>query len=252
MSNKKYEFGFVLGGGGARGFSHLGAVQALYEKGIKPGIISGVSAGSIAGAFLCAGFTPHETLEMLKDKGVFNFSKVHFPISGLLSLDGLEKEIDNTIKYKNIEDLPTPFVVAVTNLNEGVIEYKKHGPLGKTVLSSSSIPVLFKPVEMDGKQYVDGGVIDNLPIDPIIEDCETIIGFSIMPISKIKKFDNLIQIAQRMFQISISKQAEKNKKRCDYVFEPKGLRKFDILDGSKADQLFEIGYNEAKKAEIKI
>ena len=69
---------------------------------------------------------------------------------------------------------------------------------------------------------------------------------------KIKRFENLIQIAQRMFQVSISKQAENNKKLCDYVFEPKGLRKFDILDGSKADQLFEIGYNEVKKTEINL
>jgi NTE family protein len=252
MGSKKYKYGFVLGGGGARGFSHLGAIQALIEKGIKPDVISGVSAGSIVGAFLASGLTPNETLELLKNKGVFNFSKIHFPISGLLSLDGLEKEIDNNIQFKNIEDLPTPFIVAVTNLNDGVIEYKSSGPLGRTVLSSSSIPILFKPVEMNGIQYVDGGVIDNLPIAPIIDDCETIFGFSIMPISKIKRFENLIQIAQRMFQVSISKQAENNKKLCDYVFEPKGLRKFDILDGSKADQLFEIGYNEVKKTEINL
>ena len=89
MGSKKYKYGFVLGGGGARGFSHLGAIQALIEKGIKPDVISGVSAGSIVGAFLASGLTPNETLELLKNKGVFNFSKIHFPISGLLSLDGI-------------------------------------------------------------------------------------------------------------------------------------------------------------------
>ena len=57
MGSKKYKYGFVLGGGGARGFSHLGAIQALIEKGIKPDVISGVSAGSIAGAFLASGLT---------------------------------------------------------------------------------------------------------------------------------------------------------------------------------------------------
>ena len=76
MGSKKYKYGFVLGGGGARGFSHLGAIQALIEKGIKPDVISGVSAGSIVGAFLASGLTPNETLELLKNKGVFNFSKI--------------------------------------------------------------------------------------------------------------------------------------------------------------------------------
>ncbi|MCF8231015.1 MAG: patatin-like phospholipase family protein, partial [Bacteroidales bacterium] len=73
---KKYHLGIVLGGGGARGFAHLGIMEALYEQNIYPDIISGVSAGSIAGVFLADGKSPRETLEILKQKGLFSYSNI--------------------------------------------------------------------------------------------------------------------------------------------------------------------------------
>ncbi|HNQ38931.1 MAG TPA: patatin-like phospholipase family protein, partial [Prolixibacteraceae bacterium] len=71
---KKHSIGLVLSGGGARGFAHLGIAQALWEKGIVPDIISGVSAGAIAGAFLASGQTPRDTFEILKKGGLFKFT----------------------------------------------------------------------------------------------------------------------------------------------------------------------------------
>lgn len=251
MVKSKLKIGLVLGGGGAKGFCHLGVAQALIEKDLVIDIVSGVSAGAIAGAYLCAGISPEETLKLLKNKGIFNFSKIHLPIHGLLSLDGLKQQLNKSIKVKSIEELPTPLIVAVSNLNEGKVEYRSEGPLAKLVLASSSIPVLFSPVTLDGKQYVDGGLIDNLPAKPLINICETIIGVNVLPLVNMKKVDNLIKVTQRMFQISIAKQTEEAKKHCHYMVEPKELQKYDMLDGSKADDLFELGYKYGKKLKIK-
>lgn len=222
----------MLGGGGARGFCHLGVMKALEEKGFTINAISGVSAGAIAGAFYCAGVSPNETLDILKEKRFFDFSRIHLPIDGLLSLEGLEDQLNKAIPTKNIEDLETPLYVAVTNLNDGDIEYKNHGPLGKTVLASASLPVLFSPVTMEGKQYVDGGVLDNFPVKPVLEDGLPIVGVNVSPLNKLPHLENLIQITQRMFQLGVNKQTEINKLKCNYVIEPEGLRKYDILDGS--------------------
>ena len=237
----------VLGGGGARGFCHLGVIKALNEKGYTINAISGVSAGAIAGAFYCAGISPDETLDILKEKRFFDFSRIHLPIDGLLSLEGLEDQLNKAIPHKNIEDLETTLFVAVTNLNDGDIEYKDHGPLGKTVLASASLPVLFSPVSMNGKQYVDGGVLDNFPVKPFAEESLPIVGVNVSPLNKLPHLENLIQITQRMFQLGVNKQTEINKLKCNYVIEPEGLRKYDILDGSKADELFNIGYEYASE-----
>src|SRR5665811_384027 len=179
---KKYKTGLVLSGGGTRGFAHLGVIAALVEKGIKPDIISGTSAGAITGAFIAAGKTPEEILKIFKKGSFFKYTKLHIPTDGLLKLDGLKEVIQKEIASKNIEDLKVPFFVAVSNLNKGIVEYKNKGLLGETVLASSSIPILFSPVILNGDSYVDGGLMDNIPISPIKTKCEQIIVSNIRPI----------------------------------------------------------------------
>ncbi|MDV7401228.1 patatin-like phospholipase family protein, partial [Arthrospira platensis SPKY1] len=79
----------MLGGGGARGFAHLGVLKALWEKGIKPDVISANSAGAIAGVFIAAGKKPEEVHALIKDKGLLDIAKIRWPRLGLLSLEGL-------------------------------------------------------------------------------------------------------------------------------------------------------------------
>ena len=81
--SKKYNTGLVLSGGGTRGFAHLGMIAALYEKGIKPDVISGVSAGAIVGAFIAAGKSPEDVLDIFTKGWFFQYTKVHFPVDGL-------------------------------------------------------------------------------------------------------------------------------------------------------------------------
>ena len=101
---KKYKIGFVLSGGGARGFAHLGVAKALYEKGIYPDIISGVSSGSIAGVFLADGWDPDDIFDFFKDTRIFKISKLGIPQDGLLSLDKMKKELDNTLKSEILQN----------------------------------------------------------------------------------------------------------------------------------------------------
>jgi NTE family protein len=247
---KKYKRGLVLSGGGTRGFAHLGVIAALREKGFQPDVISGTSAGAIVGAFIAAGKTPEEVMKIFNKGWLFKYTSLHLPVDGLLQLNGLQEVIKKGIPCSNIEQLPVPFFVSVSNLNNGAVEYKNSGPLGKTVLASSSIPVLFAPVEIDGQRYVDGGLLDNIPIEPIKNDCEVIVAVNISPINPRENFKNLIQIASRTFYMSVNANMNEVHKYATVYIEPEGIDHYDILNVTHARELYELGYNSLKGKEL--
>ncbi len=245
---KKYKTGLVLSGGGTRGFAHLGIIAALYEKGIYPDVISGTSAGSIVGAFIACGKSPEEILSIFRKGWFFKFTKLHIPIDGMLKLDGLKEVIQQEIPAKNIEEMRIPFFISVSNLNKGIVEYKNSGPLGDSVLASSSIPILFSPVKLGEDLYVDGGLMDNIPIEPIKNDCEQIIVSNISPVNPKEKFKNLVQIASRTFYMSVNANMNKVHKYASVFIEPEKIDTYDILSLSHAKELYELGYKSGKEA----
>jgi NTE family protein len=247
---KKFKTGLVLSGGGTRGFAHLGAIAALYEKGIRPDVISGTSVGAIVGAFIAGGKTPEEILKIFNKGWFFKYTNLHIPVDGMLKLNGLQEVIQKEIPFENIEDLPVPFFISVSNLNSGKVEYKNSGPLHKTVLASSSIPVLFSPVELEGQKYVDGGLLDNIPVEPVKNDCEYIIAVNISPLNAREKFKNLIQIATRTFYMSVNANMNEVKKYSSVYIEPKGIDTYDIFSLSQARELYELGYRSVNEKEF--
>lgn len=248
MAKKK--IGIVLAGGGARGFAHLGVLKALEEKGIRADLISAVSAGSIVGAFIAAGKKPEEIMEIMKENDFFDYAKVTVPINGLMSLDNLNKNLEEHLEAEKISELKIPLYIAASNLVTGKIKYFKEGDLSKIVQASSSIPVLFSPVEIEGDLYVDGGLLDNLPVEPLKDQSDIIIAINIMPIEKTRNLDNLVEIAVRTFQLSVNRDQEKIKNVVDLFIEPEGLEEYHILDTKHADKLFDLGYKYTKKIEI--
>lgn len=244
---KKYKTGLVLSGGGTRAFAHLGVIAALNKLGISPDVISGVSAGAIVGTFIAAGKSPEEVRDIFKRGWFFQYTKIHFPVDGLLKLDGVKEIIAKEIAVENIEDLKIPLYICVSNLNKGTVEYRNSGNLGDTVLASASIPIIFAPVELGRYLYVDGGLMDNIPVEPIKNDCEKIIASNISPINPTAKMKNLIQIATRTVYMSVNQKLDELKKEVDYYIEPKGIGEFDVFQRKHADQLFDLGYKTTLK-----
>lgn len=251
MASKKYKTGIVLSGGGARGFAHLGALQALHEAKIYPEIISGVSAGAIVGAFYAYGMAPEDIFDLLKKKNFFSYTKLKIPKNGLLSIEGLVESLKENIPCKDIKDLEKPAVFAVSNLMSAKVEYKTEGVLCEIVAASSAIPVLFSPITIDKQMYADGGLFDNMPVKPIRNQCEKIIGVHISPVKEIKKtneLDGLMTIATRTFQLSVNANIQKSLDQCDLLIEPKELAEFSILEQNNVDKTYKIGYDATKKA----
>lgn len=245
---KKYKLGLVLSGGGSRGFAHIGVMKALNEEGFYPDVISAVSAGSIVGALYADGYTPDEIFRIFDDSRTKKLWEIIIPRLGLLKVTGLVRILKENLRAKNIESLKIPLYVAATDLNNGKIVFFSKGELIKIIIASSSIPVLFQPVIIDNITYVDGGVLNNLPVKPIVNFCETIIGVHLNPTGYKNDFHGLKNIAERCFHLSIKKTVKNiSESKCDIYIEPEELGKFGLLDMKRSRELFEIGYNATKK-----
>ncbi|MCQ0112789.1 patatin-like phospholipase family protein [Zhouia amylolytica] len=238
-----FKYGIVLSGGGARGFAHLGVLKALEEKGIKPSIISGVSAGAIIGAFIAAGKSIEETFEIMKAHKFSDLTSFQIPKTGVLSFQKLESLLQSELGKVRIEDLPIPLYVAATDVLNGHVEYFNRGDLSKIVMASASIPVLFSPVKIDESYYVDGGVFNNTPMEPIAHLCDHVIISSISPLQQIQYLGGIMDIAGRTFQLAVNAANEAKKSRADLYIEPMKLREYSLFDTSKADDMFQLGYD---------
>lgn len=247
MAGTKYKIGFVLSGGGARGFAHLGFIQALNEAEIFPDIISGTSAGAIIGALYADGYRPKDILRLMNPGSRLNFMRPAIPREGLLQINGIIKILKTNLRAKSFDELKIPLFVAATDLNNGKAVYFSSGDLIGPVVASASIPVLFQPVIINNISYVDGGVLDNLPVHPIENKCKVLIGSFVNPVGYAEKISGLINIAERTFMLSMSKEINEKAKKFDLFVAPLELRNYKILDPEKAGELFSVGYRATKE-----
>jgi NTE family protein len=240
---KNFNIGLVLSGGGARGFAHLGVIKALNENGIFPDVVSGTSAGAIVGALYTDGYTPDEILKIMNPGNRLQYFSPAVPKGGLMQISGLEKILRENLRAKDFSELKTPLFVCATDLNSGKAVYFSEGELIMPVLASASIPVLFRPIVIDNIQYVDGGVLDNMPIKPIEQKCRFFIGSFVNPTGYEENITSLIHIAERTFMLSMSKELIEKSKKFGLFIAPQELKNYKILDSEKALDVFMVGYN---------
>jgi len=156
----------VLGGGGARGLAHLGAIQELEAAGIRPDLIIGCSAGAMAGAI----YADQPTLEgvpeaMLTLKKADLLDYTYFrPLFGLIEGESLQKYMQKTLKAKTFADLKIPLIVVATDLISGEVIELCHGDIGPAVRASCAFPGYFKPMLLHGRYLVDGGAACPIPV----------------------------------------------------------------------------------------
>jgi len=172
-----------------------------------------------------------------------DFMRPALPREGLLQINGIIKILKTSLRSKNFNELKIPLFVSATDLNNGKAVYFSEGELFDPVIASASIPVLFQPVKIGDISYVDGGVLDNLPIRPIENKCRILIGSFVNPVGYMKKISGLINIAERTFMLSMSKEIYEKAKKFDLFIAPLALRNYKFLNPEKAQELFEIGYN---------
>jgi NTE family protein len=206
-----------------------------------------VSAGGIAGALYADGHTPEEILHLFSETKIYKYLEFIIPKRGLMKMSGLSKIISQHLKAKTFEELSIPLIVAATDLNNGKCVYFDKGELLKPVLASATVPVLFCPVRIGNSVFVDGGVLNNFPIEPIENRCAILIGIHVNPFGYLEEFNSIMSIAERSFHLSFSTHLGKKRKKCDIFIEPDGLDKFKLMDVSKISEIYKIGYKETKR-----
>lgn len=253
-NSKKYKTGFALSGGFIRGFAHLGAVQALSEYNIKPDIVAGVSAGSIAAAFIADGFEPYDVMEMFQNLNFIEYAKPTFPKNGILKINDLMAFIKKNLRSKNFEDLQIPLIAVATDIERGKSVVFDKGSIAERVVASCCVPSLFSPINIDGVDYVDGGVFMNLPVTPIREMCEKVVAINVSPIDASDYKPSLINISLRAFHFMIAANTIKDSELADVLIAPKNLYSFSNVSMSQGEEIFQCGYEAAEKVimDIKI
>ena len=239
---KKFDFGLALGGGGVKGFAHLGVIQAIIEKGITPDIIAGTSAGALAGVFIADGYAPEEIMHIFTSKKRKEFVDLTIPHVGISKMTNLSKLLKKYIRAKTFEELKVPLYVVTTDFDNGEIVCFSKGNLTDPVVASCSIPIFFTPVVIDGIHYVDGGLLKNLPTAIIRPYCKILVAVNLNTIYKKDSYNSLKEVADRSIQYLVNSNSETDKTACDILIEPI-LKDFTMFDFEHAKKIFRIGYN---------
>jgi NTE family protein len=239
--------GLVLSGGGARGICHLGVLKALEEAGLKFNSISGTSAGAVVGALYSYGYKPDEILSIIESTRLLKSLRPAWTLTGLLKLDGLRELILKYIPENDFNVLKIPVTVAATDIKKGRIEYFAQGELIDPLLSSCCVPAVFNPIRLNGNIYVDGGILDNLPVKAIRDKCDFIIGSHCNFITSEFDVKNIRSVVERSLLMAIHGNTMLSKTLCNVLIEPPEAGKFSGFDLGKAREIFDIGYKYTKE-----
>jgi len=249
MSDKyKYKLGLALSGGGVKGFAHAGALKAMEEYGLRPDVISGTSAGAIVGSMYAAGLTPDKIKDLFHERYINNFLEFTLPKAGLFGTADFIKFLRENLPVNSFEDLRIPLHVVATDFDNGKSVVFSSGELSTRVMASSCVPVFFKPIEIEGIHYVDGGLFRNFPVSVIREDCEKVIGINVSPLLKDKFSNSILGVAERTYHFVFRANAQLEKKYCDILVEVEEAMQFKAYDLNKLDTIFNLGYNAMKDA----
>lgn len=239
FKKKKPIIGLTLSGGGMRGIAHIAVLKALEEYNLKPDIISGTSAGSIVAAFYALGKTPDEMMQIVRETTFFSRSYFKISKNGIFSPKLITQLLTTHFPENNFNSLKTPIYIAATELTHGIVEFFSEGELFTPLLASSSVPFVLPPVKWNGKIYVDGGVLDNLPIEPIIDRCDFLIGSHVNSIS----YDELNNMSvmkefDRILHLATAKSVYSKMKSCDIFLDPPKMTKFSLFNKKYFDEMF--------------
>ncbi|MFC5411835.1 patatin-like phospholipase family protein [Larkinella bovis] len=236
------KFGLVLSGGGARGIAHLGVLKGLLEEGFGFSQLAGTSAGAIVGALFANGYTPDEILEIIETTPFYRHIRPAFTRMGLLRIDRAEELYRQLLPHDSFEALRIPMHVVATNLTDGVLAVFDSGELVRPVLASCCLPGIFEPYMINKRQYVDGAVLNNMPVEVVADKVDFIVGIHCNPFTTQKPITSIKGVLERSLVLAVRSKTKERLAQCHLLLEPPELSRFDVFDWRRARELFRVGY----------
>jgi NTE family protein len=157
-------FALALGGGAARGFAHVGVISVLEQAGLIPDLIAGTSAGSLVGALYASGMNAKALIELSRSMDEVTLGDWNLGSRSVIKGEALQALVNQAVKGRKIESFPKPFAAVATDLFNGNMKVFLSGDAGLAVRASSSVPSVFAPVTIDGRDFVDGGLSSPIPV----------------------------------------------------------------------------------------
>ena len=163
---KPLKIGLALGGGAARGFAHVGVIAVLEEAGLKPQLVVGTSAGSLVAALYASGKTSAQLQQTALNMEEVALTDWMLPIvgRGMFRGEALGRYVNDLVAGRLIENMAIPLGIVATDLNSGEALLFQRGDTGTAVRASSAVPAVFLPVKINGREYVDGGLVSPVPV----------------------------------------------------------------------------------------
>ncbi|MCL1814180.1 MAG: patatin-like phospholipase family protein, partial [Treponema sp.] len=261
----------VLGGGGAKGFAHIAVLELLEEMGIPVDFVIGVSSGAIVGGLYSAGYSPEMIKDTLMDldwTSLFLDSPVspfrnefgdddlllrysdgalHRALSPGQTAYNLFKTLTAKIpSYIDFDTLPIPFRAGVATIPEGKVELIREGDLAEAIRASISLPGVFDPFEIDGKMYIDGGTLDNLPIRLARE-----MGFDIIIASELfPDWESIstspLEVPELILGLYFNTISREQYSLADIVLKA-NVHNFSIMDFQKSEEIYSLARNDKER-----
>ena len=246
------KIGVALSGGGARGVAHLGVIKALHELGYEIEAYSGTSAGAIASVFLAAGLTPDQVLKKLISLNFYSILRPNLASPGILGNSTLQKIFEQHLPVKTFEELKVPVTICAADIIKVKRVYFQKGELLRPLMASSAIPVMFQAVEYQGWTLVDGGLLNNLPIEPLVGSSCYILAVHCNKVAINAKLRTTRSYFERSMQILLQENVRDSIVFADFLIEPEELGLYSITQFSKASEIFELGYSYTHKIADKL
>ncbi|QSW87117.1 MULTISPECIES: patatin-like phospholipase family protein [Flavobacterium] len=277
-SVKRPKIGLVLSGGGAKGFAHIGVLKVLEEAGIKIDYIGGTSMGSVIGGLYASGYNASQIDSIFKKTNFDELINDYIPRSsknfygkkndelyaivlpfsnfrvgipealskGMYNYNLLSSLTRNVRHIRDFNKLPTPFLCIGTNIETGEEVLLNKGNLVQAMMASAAFPSLFTPVEIDGNLLVDGGVVNNYPIQEVRNlGADIIIGVDVQDdLMKRKNLKNATRILVQITNLqSIDKM--KNKIKDTDVYIKPDIRDYGVISFDKGEEIIRKGEEAA-------
>ncbi len=243
------KIGLALSGGSTHGAAHIGVLRVLEQEGIRPDFIAGTSAGALVGCAYAAGIPLDDIAAIFKSMSwpqLIRPKLIH--ALSLFDTSPMEEFLRENIGEGEFKDLDIPLAVVACDIVTAEKVVITEGPLAPAVRASASIPGLFNPVELNGRLLVDGGIVDNLPIEVARNmGADYVIAVDLSRREgENKRPENPVEVILDMFDIMQSRAAMADPSECDCYVRPE-LRQYSKWDFGKADGVIHAGEAAAEK-----
>ncbi len=236
------KIGLALGGGAILGAAHIGVLKAFQENNIVINAVSGTSIGAFVAALYAFDVSPDDIEKIALDLDWLDISGFAFSRLGLLSNEKMGQKIKDVLGDVQFEDARISLSVIATDVGGFQKIILDSGDVARAVMASACVPGIFTPVEIDDRLLVDGGLMENVPISPLLaQGMNTVIGVDLNAARKYKKPDDLIDVLINAIDIAIDNATRMQTQKADLLIVPR-LSAYNRTDREHVRDLIREGY----------